>query len=84
MDFHSTRALVKSTDGEQHTFIGCNYYRIETRCFGLVVRVIGFNGVNEEVSGVFYKPISATVGAMEPGQVDMVRKRRLELEAELR
>lgn len=80
-DLYNSRATVKSSDGEQHSFIGCNYYRIETRWFGTVVRVVGFNGTREETVGVFYKPISTSVGAMEPEQVEMVKKRRLDLEA---
>jgi len=81
IDIYNTRALVKSQDGEQHTFIGCNYYRLKPSCFGLVVGVIGFNGSQEELLGVFFRPLSATVGAMEPGQIEMVRQRRKELEA---
>lgn len=83
MGINSTRALVKSTDGDQHTFIGCDYYRIETRCFGLIVCVIGVNGSTEEVSSVFYKPISAAVGGIEPGQTEMIKQLRLELEKAL-
>jgi hypothetical protein len=82
-DLYNTRAEVKSRDGEKHTYIGCNHYRLETSFFGMVLRVIGFNGTAYETVGVFYQPISASVGAMEPEQVAMVKKRRQELEAVL-
>lgn len=76
-----TRAYVVSSDGKENTFIGCNWYRLKTACFGLVVKVIGFDGTSEDVVGVFYRPISASVGAMDVAQQDLVRKRKRELEA---
>jgi hypothetical protein len=75
----NSRALVTDSKGGMNTFLGCDSYRLVPSCFGLVVRVEGFNNVTGwEIVGVFYRPTAASIGMAEPEQIEYVIKRKTE------
>jgi hypothetical protein len=77
----NTRATVTDSKGTPNVFLGCDSYRIVTRWFGQVVKVIGFNGAFEETVGVYFRPIAASVGMADTEQVEFVKKRKEEARA---
>jgi len=75
----NSRALVTDSRGGTNVFLGCDSYRISTVCFGLAVKVEGFNNVTGwENVGVFFRPVAASIGMAEPEQLEYVKKRKAE------
>jgi hypothetical protein len=78
----NTRAMVTDSKGTPSLFLGCDSYRLTHMCFGLVVKVEGFNNLTGwETVGIYYRPVSASIGLADPEQIELAENRKMEARA---